>query len=69
MGVIPEFRGKGFGKWVHRHGFMMMKAQGGKLYHGGTHGENLPMRKLFESHGCKIFCELEEWGVRLDRDE
>jgi GNAT superfamily N-acetyltransferase len=65
MGIIPEFRGKKLGKWVHRHGFQMMKAQGGKLYHGGTHGENLPMKKLFESHGCKMFCEMEEWSVNL----
>lgn len=65
MGIISEYRGKGLGKWVHRHGFTMMKAQGGKLYHGGTHGENLPMRKLFESHGCKLFCEMEEWSVSL----
>lgn len=65
MGIIPEFRGQGLGKWVHRQGFKMMKRQGGKLYHGGTHGENLPMRRLFESHGCKIFCEMEEWSCHL----
>jgi GNAT superfamily N-acetyltransferase len=65
MGIVPEFRGKGLGKWVHRHGFTMMKDQGGKLYHGGTHAENLPMRKLFTSHGCKVFCEMEEWSCNL----
>jgi ribosomal protein S18 acetylase RimI-like enzyme len=65
MGIIPEFRGNGFGKWVHRHGFKMMRDQGGKLYHGGTHGENLAMQKLFESHGCKLFCEMEEWAQSL----
>ena len=62
MGIIPQFRGKALGKWVHRHGFKMMKDQGGKLYHGGTHGDNLPMQKLFESHGCKLLSELEEWA-------
>lgn len=65
MGIIPEFRGKGLGKWVHRRGFKMMKDQGGKLYHGGTHGKNWAMRKLFESHGCKLFCEMEEWKCNL----
>ena len=68
MGIISEFRGKGFGKWVHRHGFKMMKDQGGKLYHGGTNIENLPMRKLFESHDCKLFCEMEEWSLDLKQD-
>jgi GNAT superfamily N-acetyltransferase len=65
MGLIPSHRGKGLGKWVHRHGFTMMKQQGGKLYHGGTLSNNLPMRKLFESHGCKLFCEMEEWFCNL----
>jgi hypothetical protein len=67
MGLVPELRGKGLGKWVHRHGFEMMKAQGGKLYHGGTHAENQPMRKLFESHGCHVFCEMEEWSSKVER--
>lgn len=62
MGLIPSHRGKDLGKWVHRHGFAMMKQQGGKLYHGGTHTENIAMRKLFESHGCHVFCEMEEWS-------
>ncbi len=65
MGLIPSYRGKGLGKWVHRRGFEMMKAQGGKLYHGGTHGENFPMQKLFLSHGCKLYCEMEEWVFRV----
>ena len=65
VGIIPELRGRGLGKWVHRHGFKMMKDQGGKLYHGGTHGDNKPMQKLFISHGCKVFCEMEEWFCNL----
>ena len=65
MGVITEYRGRGLGKWVHRHGFSMMRNQGGKLYHGGTHTDNLPMKKLFETHGCKVFCEMEEWSLSV----
>ena len=65
MGIIPEERGKGLGKWVNRQGFKMMKSQSGKLYHGGTHGENKSMKKLYELHGCKLFCEMEEWCVNL----
>jgi RimJ/RimL family protein N-acetyltransferase len=67
MGLAPTFRGKGFGKWVHRHGFTMMRQQGGKLYHGGTHINNLAMRKLFESHGCYVFSEMEEWSCHLKK--
>lgn len=65
MGVILSHRRRGLGKWVHRHGFSMMKQQGGKLYHGGTHSSNFAMRKLFESHGCHVFCEMEEWSCNL----
>lgn len=65
MGLIPSFRGKGLGKWVHRHGFQMMKSQGGNLYHGGTLTNNFPMRKLFESHGCVVYCEMEEWELKV----
>ncbi len=66
MGVIPSYRGKGLGKWVHQHGFAMMKQQGGILYHGGTHSDNLAMRKLFETHGCAVYCEMEEWSWRKE---
>ena len=48
--IDENYRGKGLGKWIHRHGFSMMKAQGGKLYHGGTVTENLAMIKLFQVH-------------------
>lgn len=61
MGLLPSYRGQGLGKWIHRHGFEMMRSQSGQIYHGGTLTHNFPMRKLFESHGCKVFCEMEEW--------
>jgi GNAT superfamily N-acetyltransferase len=65
MGLIPTYRGRGLGKWVHRHGFRMMKEQGGLLYHGGTHGQNWAMRRLFVSHGCQVYSEMEEWSCKL----
>lgn len=65
MGVSKSHRGQGLGRWVHRHGFQMMKNQGGKTYHGGTNAQNIPMRKLFESHGCKLVWEMEEWSLNL----
>ena len=61
MGLIPHYRRKGLGKWVHRHGFAMMKQQGGSEYVGGTSTENDPMIQLFNSHGCKSVWQLEEW--------
>lgn len=67
MGILPEHRGKGLGAWVHRRGFAMMRAQGGTLYHGGTHSENHAMKKLFERHGCKEYRQMEEWTYTFER--
>jgi hypothetical protein len=65
MGLIPKFRKQGLGKWIHRHGFEMMRAQGGKLYHGGTVRGNHGMEALFRSHGCKKFRTMQEWILHL----
>jgi ribosomal protein S18 acetylase RimI-like enzyme len=67
MGMLPEFRGRGWGKWVHRQGFTMLKHQGGKLYHGGTLAKNHAMISLFKKHGCKPYREMQEW--KLERSE
>jgi len=67
MGLVPEVRGRGLGTWVHRHGFAMMTAQGGRLYHGGTHADNHAMRALFAKAGCKPFQTLELWTWRATR--
>jgi ribosomal protein S18 acetylase RimI-like enzyme len=66
MGVLPEFRNKSFGKWLHRKGFEMMKEQGGTLYHGGTTSTNYAMIKLFENHGCELYCKMEEFELSLN---
>jgi GNAT superfamily N-acetyltransferase len=65
MGLRPEFRGRGLGRWVHRRGFDMMRARGGTLYTGGTVETNRPMMKIFEAHGCRPFRRLEEWRAAL----
>lgn len=61
MGLVPRFRGQGLGKWVHRHGFTMLKQQGGQLYHGGTHRDNQLMQALFQKHQCDKFRTMQEW--------
>ena len=69
MGVMPKFRRSNFGKWVHRYSFTQMKKQGGKLYHGGTAASNKPMIRLFEVHGCNVFCKMEEWVYATERGQ
>lgn len=64
MGLLPEFRGRGFGLWLHRHGFDMLRAQGGQVYHGGTAATNRAMIALFRANGCRDYRTLQEW-VRI----
>jgi [ribosomal protein S5]-alanine N-acetyltransferase len=61
MGLLPKFRGNGLGQWIHRHGFTMLREQGGKLYHGGTLTQNSAMIRLFEKHGCEKYRTMQEW--------
>jgi len=65
MGVVPGLRGQGLGRWVHRRGFSMMKAQGGQEYHGGTAAENPAMLHLFRAHGCAEKWRMSEWEKTL----
>ncbi len=63
MGVLKNFRGKGLGTHVHRHGFTMIRELGGTLYHGGTSSENLSMIRLFGKNGCKEYSSMQEWNL------
>lgn len=66
MGVIPQFRQRNLGNWVHRYSFSVMKREGGVLYHGGTTSTNFRMIRLFENNGCVRFCEMEEWNLSFN---
>lgn len=55
VGVVPERRGQGLGRAVHRHGIASLIRQGCHLYEGGTEVQNVGMRKVFEANGCEQF--------------
>jgi hypothetical protein len=65
MGILPRFRKRSLGKWVHRYGFKMMKSEGGLTYIGGTNTSNTSMIRLFEISGCDKFREMDEWHCVL----
>ena len=69
FGVTPEARGRGLGVAAHRHGFAMLRAMGGKLYHGGCALDNEAMRRVFASNGCREFARMREWNLRLEVDD
>lgn len=61
MGLAPELRGRGLGKYIHLKGFQLLRQQGGNLYHGGTNLKNTPMIRLFELHDCHFYQRMQEW--------
>lgn len=65
LGLVPDLRGRGLGRWVHCRGFRMLKEQGGREYHGGTSTSNAAMLRLFRRHGCaEAYRMLEfEWSA------
>jgi GNAT superfamily N-acetyltransferase len=61
MGVLPDFRGRGFGVETMLHAFRCLTAMGGKTYHDGTGSRNAPARALFARLGRPPFLVMEEW--------
>jgi ribosomal protein S18 acetylase RimI-like enzyme len=52
VGVLSEFRGRGFGKVLHESGLAFLAARGVKRYVGSTDARNLPMIAVFRANGC-----------------
>ncbi len=54
IGVIPEFRGKGFGKILHAEGLSILANNNIHTYKGSTDIANKPMLKIFEQNNCNL---------------
>jgi GNAT superfamily N-acetyltransferase len=63
MGVLPEFRGRGFGAEAMLHGFRSLKTMGGQTYHDGTGSRNAAARALFSRLGKPPWRVMEEWRL------
>jgi ribosomal protein S18 acetylase RimI-like enzyme len=55
IGVIPEFRGKRFGKILHAKGLEMLSDIGVKEYVGSTDIQNEAMIRTFTANGCMLY--------------
>ena len=52
IGVLPEFRGKGFGKILHARALETLRVLGAERYSGSTEPENEAMIRIFRANGC-----------------
>jgi RimJ/RimL family protein N-acetyltransferase len=55
IGVVPEFRGLGFGTVLHAKGLAMLSAIGVKEYVGSTDVQNEAMTRTFATNGCRLY--------------
>lgn len=55
--ILPQARGKGYGKKIHLYGLNQLKNQGVIRYIGSTSEMNLHMINIFKSNGCHLLAE------------
>jgi len=54
IGLLPAFRGKGYGKELHLTGLRRLAKLGCNNYYGGTDSKNKPMLKIFDANNCLL---------------
>lgn len=62
MGVLPDARGQGLGRALHRWGLCALQRLGATLYLDHTEVENAPMRAVFARNGCAEKRVLWTWS-------
>ena len=61
IGVLPEYRGHGFGRSLHALGLWILKSRGVTRYVGSTDVSNKAMVSIFLKNGCKKVMERLFW--------
>ncbi|WP_252504905.1 GNAT family N-acetyltransferase [Sporosarcina sp. Marseille-Q4943] len=65
FGVVPEWRGKGYGAMFHRISLNLLQEFGAKTYVGSTDEANQHMIRIFEQNDCRM---RDRKGIyRIDR--
>lgn len=54
VGLVPEYRGKGFGRVLHAKGLELLANEGVTSYVGSADVQNVPMIHVFETNGCQL---------------
>ncbi len=66
FGVVPEWRGKGYGTIFHWLSFELLKKVGAATYVGSTDENNSHMIRIFETNGCRL---RDKKGIyRIDKE-
>lgn len=53
VAVLPEFRGRGYGRVLHASGLAFLAARGVTRYIGSTDARNYPMIAVFKANECE----------------
>lgn len=54
FGIIPAFRNRGWGKYLHKLSLHFLKQMGAAYYIGATGQNNIPMQRIFETNACEL---------------
>lgn len=65
FGLLPEYRGKGWGSTLHKLSLHLLKKMGAAYYIGATGYKNIPMQRIFQANGCQMF--EKKFTFRLNR--
>ena len=52
IGVLPDFRGNGYGKILHARALETLRVLGAARYTGSTEPDNVAMLRIFHANGC-----------------
>ncbi|WP_408010437.1 hypothetical protein ACJROX_09105 [Pseudalkalibacillus sp. A8] len=55
FGLIPEYRGNNWGITLHKRSLQYLKSIGATYYIGATGHRNIPMKRIFQVNGCRMF--------------
>lgn len=54
FGIIPTFRNKGWGRYLHSISLDLLRKMGATYYIGATGQQNLPMQRIFKANDCEL---------------
>ncbi|ALS74800.1 hypothetical protein AUC31_05995 [Planococcus rifietoensis] len=54
FGIVPAFRGKGLGEYLHKLSLHFLKQLGAAYYIGATGQNNIPMQRIFKANACEL---------------